>query len=239
MKTHFPLNRLFSKFLFFYLIGILMLTGCTSIRSTVVDRDASGNFSGNCLSLHAKGIPVKLKVPTHLEVKIEETYFVDESNGNVLATDKRILNVTTETIYSDQLFTIHVVRPFAGTLDLTGTGKGYALTEDGYLQSLGGSITDKTINDVTEVIGGKGFKDLVKRTSATMGGKGLATQTRTIAVRRFDITECNWHLAMSDWVGQYIHQCTEDCAVEFIPDCSQTGDAMLPNTNVATGNYTE
>jgi hypothetical protein len=124
-------------------------------------------------------------------------------------------------------------------LDLAGSGKGYVLSEDGYLQSLGGSITDNTINDVTEVIGGKGFKDLVKRTSTTMGGKGLATQTRTIAVRRFDITECNWDLAMSDWVAQYIDQCTEDCTVEFSPFSCQSGDAISPTMDVAPGNYTE
>lgn len=236
MNTHFRLNCFNQKSYFLCLAVIFACTGCTSFTSTVVGRSRDAKFSGNLLMMRSKGIPCKFKVPTHVEVTIEETYFLDPKTGDVLVPEKRILDVTTNPIYSDQLFMVEVIRPFAGTLDMTGKDKGFFFNEKGYLTKIGASIEDKTIRDANEVLASSRFKDLVKKKSTVTGGEGLTHQTRTVAIKRFNIAECDWHIAMSDWVDQYVNECTKTCVENYCPIASQTVHSHPQLTQAEFGN---
>ena len=50
------------------------LTGCTSFRSTLMHRSGDGSLHRDGCLRPLRGIPVKLKVPSHLAVSIVETY---------------------------------------------------------------------------------------------------------------------------------------------------------------------
>ncbi|MCA9131379.1 MAG: hypothetical protein KDB22_30055, partial [Planctomycetales bacterium] len=124
--------------------------GCASFTTKLVGRATDGKFSGYCLKTRTKGIPCKFKVPTHVEVTIEETFFLQDDTGHVLEPEQRILNATSQFVYSDQVFMVEVPRPIAGTLDLTAKDKkGYTFNKEGHLIQIGAAIEDKTIQDVT------------------------------------------------------------------------------------------
>ena len=59
----------------------LTAVGCTSFKTTVLQRGSDSRFYPNFPCAKTKGIPVKLKVPTHLEVKIVESFFMQDSSG--------------------------------------------------------------------------------------------------------------------------------------------------------------
>ncbi len=77
-------------------IGLLSLvmflhftSGCTSFRTSILQRTASGTFVENYPRRITRGIPVKLKVPTHLEVVIEEDFFIQKTDS--IPTKREIL----------------------------------------------------------------------------------------------------------------------------------------------------
>lgn len=222
-------SRLFAVAALSFLFLLPGVTGCTSIRSTLVDRGPDGKFSGHQLSTKVKGVPVKLKVPTHVEVRIEEVFYVDEGTGQVLFPEKRILEVADPvTIYEYQLFSVDVVRPFAGTLDLFGNGGGYELDPNQQISALGGKVTDSTISEIADVVGSKGFRNLLAgRQSTGTVTSGLLRQSRVVASRRFDIALPDWHLEMNDWVDSYMQHCNTTCPMGVAP-CANTGCLVEP-----------
>ena len=195
------------------IILVVSLSGCTSIRSTFVERGADGQFSGDRLATRARGVPIKLKVPTHVEVNIEEVYYIDVANGHVIYPKQRILEVSKpEMVYEYQMFTVDIVRPFSGTLDANGSGNGYLLDENQQLTSLGASVTDNTISSISNILKGDAGKLLgPKKTSVGEGGKGLDRKTRVVSTKRFDITLPNWHIEMNDWINGHMQNCSSQC----------------------------
>ena len=194
---------------------LLIATGCTSIRSTVVQRGSDGKYSGNHLSTKTKGVPVKVKVPTHVDVNIEEVYYIDDVTGEVLKSEQRILEVSDpKTVYEYQLFTVDVARPLAGSLDLTGTNNGFSFDGNQQITKLGGTIDDSTISETAAILGGEGIRGILNSTG-TGGKTGLTRQTRVIATKRFDISDLNWHQEMNDWVASYMDSCSGKCPVSL------------------------
>lgn len=193
--------------------SVISATGCTSIRSTFLGKDVQGKYSGDCEETRACGVPIKLKVPTHVEVSINEVYYIDTASGDVIYPERRILFVSEpEKIYEYQLFTVDIARPFSGTLDMTGANAGYALDENQQLTSLGATTTDNTLSSISKILTeDKGL--FGNKTSTGSGGDGLSRQTRVIATKRFDINEFNWHETMNQWVENFMHDCSESCSI--------------------------
>jgi len=185
-------------------IAWLLFSGCTSIKTTQLFRSASGKFSGHCVSFGTKGVPCKLKVETGILVRINETYFVDPNTGMSVPSHNRIYDVATHPVYSDQVFMVHIPRPFAGTLDLWASQKGYQF-KDGYLTSIGASMDDRTVEDLTSILGPNNLGGLLRRTDATttVDKSSLEACVRTVAVREFSFANPNWHLEMNAWVNQF------------------------------------
>ncbi|MSR57640.1 MAG: hypothetical protein EXS05_08205 [Planctomycetaceae bacterium] len=110
-----------------------LVGGCTSFSTTMLNRLDDNSFVGNSNgephrneSARAyKGIPITLQVPSHVDVYIEETYFLQEAEGST--TDRTILEeapvgrlfgVRAEIIKSKKVFLVDFKRPGSGTLDL-------------------------------------------------------------------------------------------------------------------------
>ena len=107
------------------LLFLAISTGCTTSRSTMLNRHEDGLFTKNC-DVPTRGIPITLKVPTHLDVTIIETYYLeDRSAGETKFADlrevpmngHRNLTVETKTIETEKVFTVDWIRPAAGVLE--------------------------------------------------------------------------------------------------------------------------
>lgn len=189
------------------LLAFLIASGCTSLRSTELFRASDGKFSAYCSSWGTKGVPCKFQVETGLRVEIKETYFIDAISGKEVTTEHRLYEVTKTPIFSDQVFMVHIPRPMAGTLDLSGE-KGYQFT-NGYLTKIGETVDDTSIEDITTILGPNSLGGLLK-TGATADPKALEPLTRTVAVREFTFADPCWHLEMNEWINRF-PKCDATC----------------------------
>lgn len=201
-----------------FALVVLSASGCASIKTKQLHRAADGKFTPTCSSPSTRGVPCKFKVETGVRAVITETLFIDPATGQTLAPSTRIYEVSTEKVYSDQVFMVHIPRPLAGTLDLTGNDGGYTFNSDGYLTKIGGSIEDKTIEDITDILGSNSLGGFLKKTSAAdVGGTKLQEIKRTIAMREFSLASPTWHLELNDWLTQFqaCHiTCNQGCQAE-------------------------
>jgi hypothetical protein len=193
-----------------YACGLLMmlasaLTGCQSFSTTMLNRrgdnSLQGNSNGVAKLFHKtrpyKGIPITLKVPSHLDVSIKEVYYVGIKGDRIesLLPDTRLLNVETEIIKTDKVFTVDFKRPGAGSLDLD-----LAFNKDQYFSQIVSKLDDSTIEEA-----GKLAAQLISSTRqfaktsrepnpteiAALESKGIYREERTVAYQRFDINACS------------------------------------------------
>lgn len=195
------------------------LVGCTSFRSTIMSRLPNDQIVRNsCQS--ARGIPVTLKIPTHVDVKIVEEYFIVQANSQtaIPKLNRPLRRVELETVYTPKVMTVDFVRPAAGTISLSSDndGNGIVLDDAGYFESIQGKIDDKTVEELTKAI--PNFKKLLgpsnPRSAASVAAKGKPTETGAwhsydsiIAYRRFDINEPCWEQSVDDFVNEYLSEC--------------------------------
>lgn len=143
------------------------LLGCTSVKSTALNRTETDVFIGNsngkprahCAARPFNGVPITLRVPTHLDVVIKEKIYLKlgEEKGSLsrLKADKRSLFVETQIIETDKVFTVDPKRPAAGQLDYTmkfgadESGADGGKDNSQYFSSIKSRIQDDTIKDIT------------------------------------------------------------------------------------------
>ena len=215
-----------NSLVFLCLFAFFISTGCTSVRSTQLFRSTDGKFSANCIPWGTKGVPCKLQVETGLRVEIKETYFIDVTNGKEVSGDHRLYEVTKTPVFSDQVFMVHIPRPMAGTLDLSGE-KGYRFT-NGYLTKIGASVDDKTIEDITTILGPNSLGQFFK-TGATADPAALEAVSRTVAVREFSFADPCWHLDMNEWINLF-PQCDARC----LSNCQPMANTEVPHVSEGT-----
>lgn len=204
-------------------VGCLLLvltSGCASFRSTMLNRLEGGMFIGNSNGTakpdgaprHFKGIPITLKVPTHLEVFITETVYrqLDTSEPQAVWNEPlgiRIYNVRTNVIQTKQLFTVDFKRPAAGTLDLTAD-----MTDEQYFEKITSKLQDDTITQSA------GLLSTVLRATSTAGGPtdqqlqklaamDVSRETRDVAYKRFDINSPTFEWDVECFVNEQLSQC--------------------------------
>ncbi len=78
------------------IISLVAATGCTSFRSTIMNRYSNDVLRPQAETRTARGVPVKLKVPTHMEVKIVETYFLGTVEGKAQPAELQLKDDTVE-----------------------------------------------------------------------------------------------------------------------------------------------
>ena len=218
---------------------VLIGSGCTSFRSTIVNRTSDDSLRPQCGTRTTCGVPVKLKVPSHMEVKIVETFFLHKSTSSdgsgdpeiyglraktdpkAEKGDQRILNVVTELIYTDKVFTVDFPRPFAGTLSLTSSGKdGINFDSEQYFSSIRGSYKEKTIETVSSIVGGLAGQGTSAINYDVLNNDKYRKLTRVVAFDRFDINECGWEGKMHLFINQHLGHCNQPCGVVNCVNCS-------------------
>lgn len=206
-------------------LSIVLSSGCTSFSTTVMQRCMNGVFHYNAVC-ETKGIPVKLKVPTHIEVIVTEDFFIEkDSKGKFKeipivrdsddTTEIRSLNVATKVIYTDKVFTVDFKRPAGGTLALgSDSAAGVTFDDEQYFQKIQASYTEKTLEDINTALGTlKPSLTSAKKTSKPddAAASKLGTEVREVARSRFDISDPSWEDQMHGFVEEHVTSCYADC----------------------------
>jgi hypothetical protein len=209
---------------------LVAVAGCNSISSSMLNRLETDDFVGNsngepkkhCQTRPYKGVPITLRVPTHVDVAVQEKVRFSFSDGELCAirTPKRHLSVDTELIYTDKVFTVDVKRPAAGTADYTLEFGGQTASLDNrqYFKELKSKIVDETIEDVTGAIDTV-FSAVPASKSGDDNGETLTQrddvkffdQTRTVAWKRFDVDAADFEMQVAAFVQQHLNGC-HSCA---------------------------
>lgn len=212
---------------------ILSLVGCQSFSSTMLNRLGDNSFIGNsngyadCANgaRPFKGIPITLQVPSHLDVFIDEVYYLQGETktcgegedqtisyttiNEPLSDDSsrtRILNVRTKLIKTKKVFTVDYKRPGSGSLNSNTT-----FSDEQYFKSITNSLTDTTITDSAALLDTvlKGVStDAAGPTAEQMEAfKDVVRDTRVVAYKRFDINEPDFEMQVEAFVNQHLNNC--------------------------------
>src|SRR3954465_6481139 len=111
---------------------LLAVIGCTSMTSTMLTRDESNRFWTRKGPL--KGVPITLKVPTHVQLTVfERNFMVKGPDADPRARRVKlpfvIRDFSQEFIYTEKIFTVDYKHPASGTYNLH-----LKLTDDQYIQ---------------------------------------------------------------------------------------------------------
>src|SRR5687768_4374893 len=110
---------------------LLLQAGCSSMSSTMLTRDETNSFwtrKGNL-----KGVPITLKVPTHVNLTIfEKHYLIKRPNQSVerLKLQYVVRDIAQDFVYTEKIFTVDFKRPASGLYNLN-----LNLSDDQYIQN--------------------------------------------------------------------------------------------------------
>ncbi|MCY2982682.1 MAG: hypothetical protein NTY15_03500 [Planctomycetota bacterium] len=194
------------------LVGLFV--GCTSFSSTPISRFDDNSYQGDSNGLLKifdrarpyRGTPVKLKVQTHTDVWIDETYYLKNENGawKELQLGSTFYSIRYADVMTEQIVIVDFKRPGSGTLDLK-----LQYDDKQYLKSVGSKLVDTTLEDSANLVG-----TIVKTFSATGAGdakqKEPAPQifpvTRTVAYQRFDINAIDYEQQLDCFVSEHLNR---------------------------------
>lgn len=199
-------------------IPLLLLVGCTSFKTTIVSRAPGGQLFKNQPDSKTRGLPVKLKVPSHVEVIITEDFFIEKAATNEIVFREaglfrggdrlRSLNVNTKLIYTPKVFTVDFRRPAAGTLTLGGPDSENTFDTEQYFKKIQASYEEKTIEDINTALQTvTGIKSSVSLPT----DDNLMHDTREVARRRFDLSNPCWEQELVGFVNSHVTGCYPDC----------------------------
>ena len=201
-------------------LTLLVGLGCNSVKTIPMDRSEGGHLSPNP-PCPLKGVPVMLRVPTHLDVTIEEVEYWT-SDGKCLTPvddDLRGRHVTTEIQHTEKMFLVDPKRVASGSgfygFGFDGEGE---KAGKGYLKSAAYGATDTTLAETASLI-----SSIVKlgagapRSAGDRMAVGLATEaeivatTRTVAFRKFDINSPTLDEDVRCFCQMYLNACQTGC----------------------------
>ncbi len=196
--------------------------GCTSFRTTSLGRLDSDSLFVECFGRKKKGIPVKLKVPTHVVVSVYEQQVLIRGNDGVKlqSFSPPQYEVESKLAYTDKVFLVDFVRPAGGTLTLGSSSKeGITFDDDQYFKTIQATVEENTMQQIGQAL------NTIKGTFTSAGktvSSGVVTpenntlnlkfEKSIIACQRFDMARPDWEHEVNDFVQQYIAEC-ETCPV--------------------------
>ena len=214
--------------------------GCSTMKSTMLNRldndmmvgNSNGEPGCHCDAKPSEGMPITVRVPTHLDVEITEMYYLAVVDGKLqeLHTDHRNLDINSKLVETEKVFTVDFPRPASGVLKYNvtmGTDK-----DSQYFKQIKNEITDDTIKDVAKAIA-KVAPVLAKpvsagdfQTSSAIKDQLIAEQ-RTVAWKRFDIDSPDFEEQVRFFVDDNLNKC-HDCHRNRTP-----GTGIIPHVVAA------
>ncbi|QDT96701.1 hypothetical protein [Gimesia aquarii] len=209
---------------------LALSTGCGSIKTTAYDRLEDDTLIANP-DKHLKGVPVTLKIPTHLKLTIEEKtfWYVEGSELTRVSSCRATRDVTPEVQYTEKIFLVDPVKPGAGSSEYGFTFKGGTdFSGSGQLDGLQYSITDTTITQSAQLLKDAiGFvRAFPKPATGQKTGFGGGNQnvnsldvietTRVIAWSQFDINSEHFEEEVMGFLDTYLNEkpCRPDSPVK-------------------------
>jgi hypothetical protein len=201
---------------------LIFSSGCSSFRTTAVDRTET-----DCLVVNPncpmKGVPVSLRVPTHLELQVVETSYWEKKNmpGEKptifpLAGSRPTRQVLHTVCETEKIFLVDPARPVAGT---SGYGFTFQSSQNdrsressnagkGYLQSVQYRVDDQTINRSAELLSSSiGLINALQTSSSlpTVNQSNLIATDRTIAYARFDLNSPSFEADVAAFLDGHVN----------------------------------
>lgn len=194
------------------------VTGCRSAVSTHVTPDP---VHGGWDKKKIRGVPVTLKVPTHMEVRVMQRRYLDPKSGLTL---QEAVYVEDEIRHKDQLFFVDAVRPAAGI----STSGFTAQTDQQFFASYNTTVDDQTIKTITKLVPelGEIIKNVKKAKSISeTGGKiptaddvgGIPYFDKLVAVKVFDVNLPSLTDDVRAFMDTYINNCRPACPAPVSP----------------------
>lgn len=187
---------------------IFSTIGCSSIRSTLLTRNEHN--TGWSQVPHLKGVPVTVKVPTHLKVIVKEKHFLaNTSVGGInrydyikLPTPMRY--VETDVEYSEKVFTVDFKRPAAGTMNLTLDMD----AEKQYFDQIQHEVEDQTLDQIGSLVGSLGQAGLfgAASTNTNDSDNNLKEVESTVAYQLFEIDDPNFETQVKEFLNCHINK---------------------------------
>lgn len=220
--------------------------GCSSIRSSMWTRAEDESLHPDpCQNLC--GIPVMLKVPSHIEVKVIETLYAAHDPGTGVLEVVRLrrpdLSVYPTLKYTEKMFLIDPVRVASGT---GAYGFGFSpgekqkeiLPDDsstagassghGYLHSANYIANDQTIANAGKLVQAVLNFPGVRGTGApTPGNLNLVTIDRVVAFRRFDLAAADCDAQVFAFLEDRVNHCH---LCNYTPRTFSSPDITAPET---------
>lgn len=212
--------------LFLVLMLICFNSSCTSFHTISLGRLDNDSLFVDCFSRKAKGIPVKMKVPSHVTVTIyEQQVLIRGENGVKLQSfSPPQYEVKTDLAYTDKVFLVDFVRPAGGSLSLSGAGQedNVSFDDEQYFKAFQAEVKEQTMEQVTkaidEIAGIPG--SLTKKSGATgksvsarvvnppkNGISNLHFEDSIVAYQRFDLARPDWEVELNCFVNKYLGKC--------------------------------
>ena len=236
----------------------VVVAGCTSFRSTIVQRLSNDSLVAQSNPRQTRGVPVRLKVPSHMAVKIVESYQVVEGftkddkikppQVSLLKTNlgRRVVDVETRLEYTDKVFTVDFPRPISGSLNLGSSSKdGLVFDGEQYFSAIRGSVDDDTLEDLNSIVTNqltelRGAASSGMKTSSRPARVGedleVDVKTRVVAFQRFDIGECDWEQRVQDFIDLHVNQCEAgSCDAEYVSVAPAAIGVVLPVPSPGVG----
>jgi hypothetical protein len=208
----------------------IALAGCHSFRTTAVDRCENDTIVVNPEKpLH--GIPIALRIPTHLDLKVIETTYWEKTTGEdgrptltPLRTCRPTRDVEHTVKETEKIFLVDPVRPAAGLVNY-----GFEFQQNsgkGYLKKVNYMIDDQTITQSADLIANSlGLIDALRKSANTQASPNTAdliSTDRVIAFCRFDINSPTFECDVAQFLECQLNngppgQCTEVCEGSFCP----------------------
>lgn len=203
-------------------LALVSCIGCASVKTTVLDRKPGGHLTKGS-ERPINGVPVMLRVPTHLDVTITQTEFWDPKSGKFqqVGAEMPSRHVETKIIETEKLFFLDPKRVASGTgiYGFSFDG-GDADTPgnpgNGYLTGLTYEAVDTTVAQSASLITniastlGNLKSDEDEAQAMADNAKVIMTQ-RTIAFRKFDINSPSIEEDVRGFCAQYLNDCRPNC----------------------------
>ena len=204
-----------------WILGLILITGCSSFRTTAIDRCPNDTLVVNP-NRPMKGIPVSLRVPTHLEISVIETTYWEKQNvlGNrptltPLRSCRPTRTVTHRVCTTEKIFLVDPARPVAGTQSygFSFTSNNQANQDDsgkGYLDEVSYKIDDQTIQESAKLLSNSlnflnAFQVSAVNQHHPNTGSLLSTD-RTVAHSRLDINSPSFEHDVEEFLDIHVNQ---------------------------------
>jgi hypothetical protein len=194
-------------------IGLGVISGCRSTSSVMFSRNESN--SAWCQFKKVDGIPITVKIPTHMKLYVYDKYFleIDKIAGSErLATaDIPILrDFAHEMVYTEKVVMVDFKRPAAGSANLK-----VDFTEDQYIKNVQQDITDETLQRVNELVA----TTLPSFLQAADGDQPQKIEDRVkevksiVAVGMFEVDDPSFELQVQQFLMENVN-CSGRCPTE-------------------------